>query len=520
MAAWLLLTACSPPGPAGGDRGPEPGVTPTAASLRRLTRAQYEASLADVFGAGLVLPPYLEPDIEEDGFFSVGAGTAALSPYGVEQYETAAYLVAGQIVDDPARAASLPCAPDARGCAVEVASTVGRRLWRRTLTADERDVLGALADEAAAALPDDPTAPVELVLAALLQSPAFVYRVELGDAGAFDGPALASRMSFLLWGGPPDDELLDLAEAGSLADPESRRDQVSRMAADPRAARGVRALFHELLGLSRLRSTTKDPTVFVHASPDVLPSAELETLALVERLWADDEDFRSLVTSRETSVDRTLAAIYGVPAPAREGFGPIAFAPDGERAGLLGHVSFLAMQSHPTSTSVTRRGLYVRERLLCQDMPAPPADVDTSIPESTPDSPTMRDRVAIHLENAACASCHRATDPLGLALEHFDGLGGYRADDQGYPIDATGELDGARFDGLGGLALTVSEHPDFARCLVAGSVRYAQGHALDGDEEGWVDWLDAGFAAGGWGYAGLLEDLVTSEAFAASGEGT
>ncbi len=518
IAGVLLWSACRGPDALPPDhRGPEPAVTPGAASLRRLTRPQYEASLADVFGPGLVLPPYLEPDVELEGLYSVGAGLAALSPYGVEQYESAAFLVAQQVLGTPSFRQALPCDPAVAGCDREVVSTLGRRLWRRTLTADELDGVVAIAEVAAEEL-DDPDAGVEFALAALLQSPYFLYRVELADGGAFDGPSLASRMSFLLWGGPPDDELLDLAESGALADPDTRAAQVERMTADPRAARGIRAMFHEILGLQGLASLNKDPTVYVHASPEIGPAAREETLALVERLWADERDFRDLVTDRTTSVDRTLAALYEVPAPSREGFGEVTLPPDAPRAGLLGQVSFLALQAHPVSTSVTRRGMYVRGRLLCQDIPAPPADVDTSIPASTPDTPTMRDRVALHLESPVCASCHRLSDPIGLALEHFDGIGRYRPDDQGYEIDASGELDGTAFDGLGGLAWAVHEHPDFSRCLVKETVAYAQGHPLEEGEEELVRWLDEGFADRGFVLRDLITDLVTTDTFAVAEE--
>jgi hypothetical protein len=518
-ALWLTFAACAPSDPVAAEPlGPEPEVAPTVASLRRLTRPQFEASLEDVFGPGLILPPYLEPDVEVEGLVSVGAGQAALSPYGVEQYESAAYLVAQQVLADDARRAALPCEPAAEGCFDTLASTVGRRLWRRSLTAAELEVQVGLAETAADTL-GDPDGGVEFLLASLLQSPNFLYRVEVGAGGAFSGTELASRMAYLAWGGPPDDELLDLAEAGELADPDVRRAQAERLNADPRAARGVRAQFVELLGLQGLSTLNKDPTTFVHAGPEVGPAAREETLSLVERLWAEDEDFRDLVTSRRTSVDRTLAAIYGIPAPAREGFGEVELPADGVRGGLFGQVSFLALQAHPVSTSVTRRGMFVRERLLCQDLPAPPANVDTSIPASTPDSPTMRDRVAVHLQDPVCASCHRLSDPMGLALEHFDGIGRYREDDQGYAIDTSGDLDGRAFDGLGGLALAVHDHPDFTRCLVTGALRYAQGHPLSEGEDELVDWFDARFARDGWSWSRLLEDVMASDGFVNAGEG-
>jgi hypothetical protein len=175
--------------------------------------------------------------------------------------------------------------------------------------------------------------------------------------------------------------------------------------------------------------------------------------------------------------------------------------------------SFLALEAHPVSTSVTRRGRFVREKLLCQSIPAPPADVDTSIPEPSGDLPTMRDRVAVHLEDPACAICHRITDPIGLALEHFDGVGLYRETDDGHPIDATGELDGVAFDDALGLAEAVRAHPGFPTCLAETTLRYAQGHPLSDDEEDLAAWYAHGFAIEGFPWRSLLADVVASDAF-------
>ncbi|MEQ1503206.1 MAG: DUF1592 domain-containing protein [Myxococcota bacterium] len=338
------------------------------------------------------------------------------------------------------------------------------------------------------------------------------------------GPTeLASRISYLVWGGPPDAELLDRADDGSLADPEVRRSEAERMLDDPRARRGVRAFFDEKLGLTALPTLPKDPTLFVHWTDGIGATAREQTLATVDWLVFDDDgDIRDLVTTRTTFVDRALAALYGIPAPS-EAAVPGALArtelpADGPRVGLLGQVSFLALEAHSVSTSVTRRGKFVHSVLLCREIPPPPANVDTSIPEPSPDAPTMRDRVAAHLEDPMCASCHQVTDPVGLAFEQFDGIGGYRTTENGVTIDPTGALDGVSFDDARGLAEVLHEVPDLPRCLSESALRFAQGHALSDDEQLLTDWTTAGLAENGHRWRSLLVDLVASESFAIAGE--
>lgn len=522
LFGWMAA-ACreEPTDPSGGlPRGSEPAAAPAPATLRKLTATEYLNTLVDLFGEDLVLPTAIEPDLVVDGLLSVGAGQAAISPLGVEQYEEAAYLVAGQVTSDPALRGVVPCSPSDTvdpSCSAAFAREFGRLAWRRALTADEVATVADLADGAAAELGDfwDGLA---YGLAYLLQSPSFVYRIEVGEGGAFSSVELASRMSYLLWSGPPDTELLDLGEDGSLLDPEVRRAEVERMLLDPRARRGVRVFFAEMLGLAALDSVVKDPELFVHWSEGIAPAAREQTLATVEHLvFEEDADFRDLLVSRTTFLDRGLAALYGVPAPAREGFGPTELPEDGERLGLLGQVSFLALQAHSVSTSVTRRGKFVQTVLLCREIPPPPANVDTSIPEPSADAPTMRDRVASHLEVEYCASCHRVTDPIGLAFEHFDGIGRYRETDDGHALDTTGDLDGLPFDGAIGVAWAVHDHPELPSCLSETLLRYAQGHVLSAPEEDLASWHAQGFTEVGHRWQALLTDLVTAESFGTAG---
>ncbi|HHO51232.1 MAG TPA: DUF1592 domain-containing protein [Deltaproteobacteria bacterium] len=514
----LLGVSCTPPGLVPEPRGAMPSISPAEATLRRLTEAEYLNTLGDLLGDGLLLPTALEPDVEIEGLLHVGAGQTALSPRGIEQYEDAAFLLAEQVVADPAlRARVFPCdAPDP-GCTEAFARTFGRLAWRRSLTPGELEQLEAIASEARAVLPGEPWAGHELVLAALLQSPHFLYRIELGAGGRFVGTELASRLSYLLWAGPPDEALLDAAEAGALEEAAALREQVQRMIADQRARRGLRAFFSELLGLHELDTLTKDPAIFVHYSDTLGASAREETLRTVEHLAFEQAgDYRDLLVTHTTFVDRQLAAIYEVPAPTLEGFGEVLL-PPGPRAGLLGQVSFLARLAHPVSTSVTRRGEFVRQTLLCHEIPPPPADVDTSIPEASSDAQTMRDRVAIHLEDPACAGCHQITDPIGLGLEQFDGIGRFRTEEGTAPIDPGGDLDGVPFSDALGLGFVLRGHPDLPACLAQTWLAWAVGHPLTPSEGQLAGWHADGMALQGHQLLWLLEDLATSDAFRIAG---
>jgi hypothetical protein len=521
-----LVGGCADPQdrPAAPDRGDEPAAVPAPAQLRRLTDAEYRNTLVDLFGEDLVLPVSLEPDLEVDGLVAVGAAQAAISPLGVERYEDAAYLVAEQVAEPGRRSRFADCAQPAGpggpddACAEAILGPLARLAWRRAPTDEELGTLVSLSRAASAALGGFDQG-LAYGVAAALQSPSFLYRVEVGEGGRFSATELASRMSYLLWAGPPDDALLALGEDGALLDPEVRRAEAERMLDDPRARRGLRAWLDDWLGLDTVPSLAKDPTLFEHWGDGVGLAAREQTLATFEWLVFEAEgDVRDVMTTRTAVLDRSLAALYGVPAPTPEGFARTEL-PAGPRAGLLGQASFLARQAHSVSTSVTRRGLFVHTTLLCREIPPPPANVDTSIPEPSEDAPTMRDRVAEHLENPMCASCHEVTDPVGLAFEQFDGIGRFRTTENGVTIDASGNLDDVAFDDAAGLARALRGHPDLTACLAETALRYAQGHPLSLDEAELAGWHERGLAEAGYRWQALLLDLIAADAFAvAAGE--
>ncbi|MEZ4249807.1 MAG: DUF1592 domain-containing protein [Polyangiales bacterium] len=498
-----------------------PPLQPAPAQMRRITQEQYVHLVRDLFGEDVVLPTGLEPDVRVDGLEQVGAHLATVSPRGVDQYQTAAEEIAKQAVAPERRGRWLECEPTGpvdRACAERALRSVGRRAWRRPLSREELDGLLALAEHASGVLGDFHEGMV-YALSGLLQSPYFLYRIEVGAEGD-DGVRrhtdweMAERLSFFFWNRGPDDALLDAAGRGELTDPVRYAEHVDRVMADARTHEGVRAFFTDMLALDTLDELQKDSTVFEHFTADVGPAAREETLRVIDHLVFDlDADYRDLLTTRTTFLDRKLASIYGVPAPAREGFARYDFPEDSVRQGLLGHVSVLASQSHSSTTSPTLRGIFMRKVLLCGSIPPPPGDVDTSIPEPIPGSVTLRQRVARHLEDPTCAGCHRLMDPLGLGLENFDALGRWRTEENGARIDASGDVNGVTFVDAAELAHTIAASPDYTRCLTRTAYRYATGHKEEPGEAVVIQDVHSTFETEGYRVLGLLRAVALSDGF-------
>ncbi len=504
-------------------------LVPAAPVLTRLTQAQYRNAVRDLLGDDLALPATLEPDAAADGLLAAGAAVTTVSPRGAELYEEAALSLARQATETPERRARvLPCEPTAESmpCFGQFIADVGRRAWRRPLTSDEIAAFELLAGDAAQAFPDDPVAPFTWALAGLMQSPHFLYRVEAGEpdpeapgARRLSAFELATRLAFFLWNAPPDEALLAAAEAGDLDTADGLVAQVDRLLAADRAREGVRSFVSDWLHLHQLPELKKDPNVFKHFSPDLAAAAREETLRVAEHIVFEREgDLGELFTTRTTFINRRLAAIYDIPAPVLEGFGQTELPADGPRRGLLGHVSFLGLHSHPTSSSATLRGIFLRETLLCDMVPDPPSDLNTAIPEPSPDAPTLRDRLQVHLEDPMCASCHRLTDPVGLGFEPFDGMGRVRATENGVPIDPTGDLDGVAFADPAELAAAVAASPKLTACFVKKMYTYAVARPTEPGEQGQLAALTDAFEADGRRVLGLMRAVAISEGFRRVGE--
>jgi hypothetical protein len=224
------------------------------------------------------------------------------------------------------------------------------------------------------------------------------------------------------------------------------------------------------------------------------------------------------LTTRDGYVEEQLAGVYGFEGVTGSTPVAITFPTDWARGGLLTTGAFLASQARATRTSPTVRGLYVAERLLCRHVSPPPPGVEVNPPMGTgSEAVTMRDWLTKQHVNEECAGCHDQMDPLGLAFEHFDGIGRYRADDQGMALDVTGALDGVDFDGAQGLAKVLQDHPETSQCVVRQFYRQALGHHESGDEQWLIDELNQGFVSDKRDFRSLVRRIVTSDAFRVSG---
>jgi hypothetical protein len=382
----------------------------------------------------------------------------------------------------------------------------------------------AIAASASSAL-GNAWAGLEYASAGLLQSPHFLYRVELGaqdpsEASRFrlDDYEVATRLSYLVWNTTPDDALLGAAAAGRLGSPEGLLSEAQRLFGSGRAQVGLSSFFDEYLQLRPLLELPQLPEVFPQVSPTLGAAMRSETQRFLSTNALSGGDFRSIFDSRTTFVNAELAKLYGVPGVTSAEPVQVELPGDGPRAGLLGQAAFLALNAHADAASATLRGKFIREVLLCQAIPPPPPDVVTTLPDTSAMGPqTRRQKLEIHNQVPACAACHELMDPLGLGLENFDGIGAYRTTEQGLPIDASGDLDGAPFSNPIELGQVLKQHPGVANCLVRSVYRYAVGRLETEGETELVRSLESGLAQNGYDFAKLLLGVVSSAGFRYSG---
>ena len=324
-------------------------------------------------------------------------------------------------------------------------------------------------------------------LAAILVNPNFLLRIEQHFSGApatdsyqIDDTELASRLSFFLWSSIPDDELLDLAETSRLSEPSVLRDQVNRMLLDPRSESLVTNFASQWLYLRNLDSFRPDMRLFPDFDDNLRRAMRSETELLFKSVLREDRSVLDLIQTDTTYLNERLAKHYDIPHVAGSHFRPVKVSADSHRGGLLRHASILAVTSYATRTSPTIRGNWVLENIFGSPAPPPPPNVPSLKNKSTLATLTLRQRLAEHRANPACASCHNLMDPVGLAMENFDAVGNWRFVEEGKPVDASGSLpDGTAIDGVEALEAGVLKRPElFAGTLVEKLMTFALGRGM------------------------------------------
>jgi hypothetical protein len=427
----------------------------------------------------------------------------------------------------PSRARIFSCYPaseaEAAPCAAEILTTIARRAYRRPITAAERErLVGLYAAERSQGR--DFEAGVQTGLAYILVAPQFLFRVEQdpldaapGSVYRIDGLELASRLSFFLWSSVPDDELIDAAVAGRLDDMRGLREQVERMLADERAATLASNFASQWLYLRNLRAAAPDMYYFPDFDDNLRSSAMRETELLFESIVRDDRPLTELLDADYTFLNERLARHYGVPGLYGDQFRRVTVT-DERRRGLLGHASILTLSSYPNRTSPVGRGNYVLTNILGTPPPEPPPNVPT-LPEGTTEKLSMRARMERHRADPACAGCHQLMDPIGLALESYDGIGRWRDEDGGEALTGYGApihvlRDFGPIGGPADLRAAILSQPDrFVRTATEKLMTYAFGRALTPADMPVARAVVRGAAGEDYRFSTLVLGIVTSNAF-------
>ncbi len=526
-------------GSSGGQSAPEafpctstaPSSGPTPILL--LTRTQYVNTLQALFGSAT---PNLDsalgaPDSSEitDGEVAMfGLVQANIDLTTLTNYQTAAETVAAAAVASPTTMATLvPCAAGAakRTCAETFVQTFGSLAYRSPLT-DAADVARHMALYDAGATVSDAHG-IELVIRGILQAPRFLYRVEIGN-GAPSSPdanavrlsdfEVAARLSYVIWNTLPDAQLTQAAANGALETSDQVTAQLTRMLADPKGQGLVRGFLESLIELPGLPSAVKDPAVYPEwtSVPTLAASMQGQADAFFgDVLGRQGGALAALLTSSTVFVNKDLAGYYG--ATGGDTFTSLTL-PAGKVAGLLTLPAFLTLMAKPDQAWPIYRGEFVRETLLCQQLPAPPANVPKPPPVQA--GVSIRQQLSEHETNPACSGCHLLMDPIGFGFDNFDGLGRVQAMDGNQPGDVGGDVEGSMktdidgmFNGVPDLASKLASSVQVRQCVARQWFRYTMARYEQEPDNCSMNSIDSAFHSANDSLNVLPTALVQSDAF-------
>ena len=467
---------------------------------------------------------------DQQQMFAPGGGQDRL--YRVSSFELRGPFNVKGLSDTPSRQRIFSCYPAAGAtadvqarCARQIISTLARRAYRRPVTAEDVDELFLYYQDG---VKDGGfEGGVRSSITGLLASPFFLYRGERvptglrpGDSYAASDLELASKLSFFLWNSSPDDELLQLAIDGKLKQSSVLQRQVKRMLADQRSLSLASNFMHQWLDMKRLDEIVPDAAVFPYASGRADPRRDFKTelTLFADSIFRDDRSVVDLLSASHTFVNERVALHYGITDVKGDRFRRVELA-QSVRWGLLGKGAVLMAAAYPNRTSPVLRGAFVLKHI----QGVPPANPPMNVPAldekdlGTPRALTVREMIAKHRANPTCASCHAVMDPLGLALENFDGTGMWRERDRyaGVAIDASGELpDGTKVNGPDDLRKALLRRPEqFVQTFTEGLLTYATGRKLEYYDMPTVRRIMHDAAAGGYRFSALVQAVVNSDQF-------
>jgi Protein of unknown function (DUF1592)/Protein of unknown function (DUF1588)/Protein of unknown function (DUF1587)/Protein of unknown function (DUF1595)/Protein of unknown function (DUF1585) len=501
------------------------GDLPTTTRLPRLTHAQYDNTVRDLFGLDAAPSSAFLNDPTFDGFDNSAEGLVVSDRLG-RDYRRAAEQLAAQIVaDSQAYGQLVTCTPSVSTCASDVVTALLRRTFRRPATSQEVDRYVALHAQGAELLASGDAFKdgVQLVLEAALQSPNFLYRTELsrdvGDDGyvSLTDHEVASRLSYALWNTMPDTTLADAADAGELRSPAQVATQARRMLGDPKAKATVADFHRQWLDLASYEDLLRDETEYPLFSADLAKPMQDEALAFVDHVTFEmNEGLHTLLTAPFTFVNAQTAPLYGLTGDFGDELERVELDPT-QRGGLLTQVGFLASHAFISTSSPIHRGVFVHRRVLCSELPDPPGNANLKLPPITGDIKTTRQQVEVHTSAKECQVCHGIINPTGFAFEHYDAVGQYRTTDHGETVDATGELtiDGETVTYKNAMEFTEAvADSDAARgCYATQWLRYVYGRSERAVDDCTVESLTTAMRDGAYSTQDMLTDLVQTRAF-------
>ena len=497
--------------------------------IRRLTRFEYNRTVRDLLGDSSNPADLLPPEEEVAGFNNQAAALTS-SDLLIEQYMKVAEDVSTRAVGNIE--ALLPnCDPELDGnesCASSFIQDFGKRAFRRPLQQSETERFKAvfdwaLADADLGRFEDG----IQLVIETMLQSPSFLYRPELGEQTPIEGDIvpftsweMATKLSYMLWNTMPDDALFAAAEADELQTKEQIAAQARRMLEDDKARDLVRNFHTQWLQLTHLDSLTKDSGVYPNYDNSLRGLWKEEIQTFVEQVILEgDGSLRTLLTANYSFMNEELASFYGddvLDSISGPELRQVQLQPE-RRAGLLTSAGLMASHANVNQSSPVFRGKFVREQLMCNTLPLPPNDLVIEPPELDPTKTTKEQFEEIGA-NPACAGCHTLMNPIGFIFEHYDGIGQWRDQQNGKPIDATGQvvqtddIDGD-YDGAPELARALADSTQVQECVSSQWFRFAYNRTVTSEDSCSIEQLNDVFRASDFNIKSLLVALTQTNAF-------